>query len=52
MAERILKGEAQPADIPVETQKEVSLVINLKAAREMGVILPRSVLDRAQETIE
>jgi len=52
MAERVLTGEAQPADIPVETQKEVSLVINLKAAREMGVILPRSVVDRARETIE
>ena len=52
MAKRILSGEARPADIPVETQKEVALVINLKAARDMGVTLPRSVLELAREIIE
>ena len=50
-AARILRGEAQPADMPVETQKETSLVVNLSFAESVGVVLPQSVLDRAQETI-
>jgi len=51
-AARILRGEAKPADMPVETQKETSLVVNLSFAESVGAVLPQSVLDRAQETIK
>jgi ABC-type uncharacterized transport system substrate-binding protein len=37
--------------MPVETLKETSLVVNLSFAESVGVVLPQSVLDRAQETI-
>jgi putative ABC transport system substrate-binding protein len=46
MAERILQG-ADPAVTPVETQKELLLDINLTAARNMGVTVPKVLLDRA-----
>jgi putative ABC transport system substrate-binding protein len=51
MAQRILQG-ADPAVTPVETQKELLLDINLKAARNMGVTVPRALLDRADTIIE
>ena len=51
-AARILRGEAKPADMPVEAQKDTSLVINLPVAESMGVTFPQSVLDRAQEIIK
>jgi len=51
-AARILRGEAKPADMPVETQKETSLVVNLTFAESVGAVLPQSVLDRAQETVK
>ncbi|SFM43581.1 ABC transporter substrate-binding protein [Thermodesulforhabdus norvegica] len=46
MAYRILKG-ANPGDMPVETLKELKLVINKEAAEKMGVKLPESVVSRA-----
>jgi putative ABC transport system substrate-binding protein len=51
-AARILRGEVKPADLPVETQKDTSLVINLPAAGNMGAVIPKSVLDRAEEIIK
>ena len=51
-AARILRGEARPAEMPVETQKETALVINLKVAGQMGAAIPQTVLDRAQEIIK
>jgi putative ABC transport system substrate-binding protein len=52
MAAKILKGEAQPASMPVEKQAEMKLVLNKKAAEKMGVPLPQSLLDRAAEVVE
>lgn len=48
---QILGGTA-PADIPVETQKEMSVIVNLKAAQEVGIEIPQEVLDQAIEVIQ
>ncbi len=52
MAVRILTGEATPATMPVESQSELTLVINLKAAEAMGVTIPQELLDKADEVIK
>ena len=49
--DRILKG-ARPSELPVERSMAAEFVVNLKAAKEIGVNIPAEVLQRADEVIQ
>ncbi len=49
--DKILKG-TKPADLPVEGPTKYDFVINLKAAKQIGVTIPQSVLFRADRVIK
>jgi len=50
-ADRILKG-ARPADLPIQEPTRFELILNARAARDLGLVLPKMLVLRASEVVE